>query len=203
MISNTELYDKKKIISQAGTTEAEINLNTADTLQISATNIELTGTLTNNGSPIAGGGSPNDGRLAINMNGQLQDNSFTANTSSNVTVDLYNIMKVNVNSSSGAPTILPNSFYDLTYSSGVSDITLRESNIFVTNGYLNEYFCKFKAQTTEVTIDSYDNRTITWSTEGEQYNNLKIGDVYFLDVIAYEKSGTYVYYGVIRKFQAN
>lgn len=201
MISNTELYDSKKIVNQSGTTEAEIDVNTADTLQIKATNIELTGTLTNNGSPIGGGGSPNNGRLSINMNGSLQSNEYTANTSSDVTVDLYNIMGVST-STSGTPTILPNRFYDIT-SSGVTAITLRESNAFVNNSYLNEYFCRFVAGASTVNVTSYDSRTIIFSTEGEQYNNLTIGDEYFLDVIAYEKSGSYVYYGVIRKFQAN
>lgn len=201
MISNTELYDSKKIVNQSGTTEAEVNVGTADTLQISATNIELTGTLTNNGSPIGGGGSPNNGRLSINMNGALQSNEYTANTSSDVTVNLYNIMGVST-STSGTPIILPNRFYDIT-SSGVTSITLRESNAFVTNGYLNEYFCRFVAGASTVNVTSYDSRTITFSTEGEQYNNLTIGDEYFLDVIAYENSGSYVYYAVIRKFKTN
>ena len=202
MISNTELYDNKKIVNGSDSSVAEIDLQTADTLQIKATNIELTGTLTNNGQPISGGGStPGSGTLSVYMNDSLQSNEFNANSSSNVDIQLYNIFKVR-HQSGNTPTVLPNSFYYLT-GSGVTSITLKESTPFITNSYLNEYCGMFTAGASSVTFSSYDSRTITWSTEGEQPSSLTSGDVYLFDVMAWKNNDTFYYYGTIKKFTAN
>lgn len=201
MISNTELYDNKKIVNGSDSSVAEIDLQTANTLQIKATNIELTGNLTNNGSALP---TPNSGTLSVYMNSESISNAFNANSASNVDYKLYNIFPAR--SQSGASvTILPNHFYYLTGS--VTSITVRESSGFVGNqsegSYLNEFCCMFTAGSTSVTVSSYDSRTITWSTEGEQLNDLTVGDVYMLDIIAWKESSTYYYFGAVKKFKAN
>lgn len=162
-------------------------------------NLDLVGnTVTVNGNALT---TPEDGRLTLKMNGDVIDNSFTANTSTDTTVDLYNIMHV-YDQSGASVTILPNSFYNLTGS--VTAITLRESSSFI-NNYLNEYACIFTAGSTSVTISSYDSRTITMSTEGEDPSDIVAGDVYMLSVLAwkYGTNGSYNYKGVLKKFYAN
>lgn len=201
MISNTELYDNKKIVNGSDSSVAEIDLQTADTLQIKATNIELTGNLTNNGSALP---TPNSGTLSVYMNSELMSNAFNADSSSNVDYKLYNIFRVN-HQGGATPQILANRFYYLTGS--VEEITVRESNTYVGNNsegkFLNEYCCMFTAGDTSVTVSSYDNRTITWSTEGEQLNDLTVGDVYMIDIIAWNDGSTYYYFGAVKKFKAN
>lgn len=202
MITKTEIVDKKTLINAGSTTVATIDTETADTLTLACDNIELTGTLTNNGQPISGGGStPGSGTLSVYMNDALQSNEFNANSSSNVDIQLYNIFKVS-HQSGNTPTVLPNSFYYLT-GSGVTSITLNESTPFITNSYLNEYCGMFTAGASSVTFSSYDSRTITWSTEGEQPSSLTSGDLYMFDVIAWKNNDTFYYYGTIKKFTAN
>ena len=200
MIKNTELYDNKKIVNSFDTTVAEIDTETTGTLAIKATNIELTGNLTNNGNPVV----PQNGKLNLYMNGNLQTNEFTANSSTDVDAKLYNIFAVN-HQSGATPQILCNRFYYLTGS--VTAITVRESSAYVGNNnegrYMNEFCCMFTAGATSVTVSSYDSRTITWSTEGEQLNDLTVGDVYMMDIIAWNDGSTYYYFGAVKKFKAN
>lgn len=223
MASKNIITDKVVIDNLAGNGNVEVDVNQGQAV-IKADAIELTGTLTNNGQAISGGGSTvtvtqvvssgtkiatvgidgtdtdlyaptvNDGKLSITVNGTSQFSQGFSANQSGNTTAALTTGLVTNYSTSATPVITP--FLFLECNNPVASIVL--SNATMTDFSTNEYACVFtpSASSVSITLSGY---TIHWLADSEDPTSLDTTKDYIMSVIAPKNGNTFTNaYGIIK-----
>lgn len=226
MASKNIITDKVVIDNLAGNGNVEVDVNQGQTI-IKADAIELTGTLTNNGQPISGGGS------TVTVTQVVSSGTKIATVGIDGTdTDLYAPTAPTVNDGKLSITINGNTQFSQGFSanqSGNSSASLTTglvtnystsatpvitpflflecnnpvtsialSNATMTDFSTNEYACVFSPSNTSVTV-TLSGYTINWLADSEDPTSLDTTKSYIMSVIAPKNGNTFTNaYGIIK-----
>lgn len=195
MANINKIADKVKIDNPAGNGKVEVEINNGQTV-IKSNVLELTGTLTNNGQPIA---VPGDGKLTITVNGRTElSQGFSANQSGNTIAHLTTGLFANISTSANI-TLVAEEWKECTGT--VSNFAIVAGSDFSTSEYAGT-FTTGNAQTS-VTFSfagSIAGYTMQWVDGSEDPADLLASTKYIFSIIV-PRNGNSINkaYGIIKK----